>query len=71
MLGEKALQEREQLARGALQREVLVENAYMIFPDQEAMLSDSAFRDELGRAVAEGVERFLAAAAKAEARKKP
>ncbi len=38
---------------------ILVENAYMIFPDQEAMLNDAAFRDDLARALTTGLENFL------------
>ncbi|MBI2387088.1 MAG: N-acetylmuramoyl-L-alanine amidase [Elusimicrobia bacterium] len=38
---------------------ILVENAYMILPEQEALLNDAAFRDELSRALVEGLERFL------------
>ncbi len=38
---------------------ILVENAYMIFPDQEAKLNDPAFRAELARALTDGIETFL------------
>lgn len=38
---------------------ILVENAYMIFPDQEALLNDGAFRDELASALVDGLEKFL------------
>ncbi len=38
---------------------ILVENAYMIFPDQEAQLNDAGFRDELARALVAGLEKFL------------
>lgn len=41
---------------------ILVENAYMIFPEQEALLNDAAFRDELAKAVADGIEKFLRSA---------
>lgn len=40
---------------------ILVENAYMIFPDQELMLNDPAFRDELARALTDGISSFLKA----------
>jgi N-acetylmuramoyl-L-alanine amidase len=39
---------------------ILVENAYMMFPDQEALLNDAAFRDELAKALVEGLETYLA-----------
>jgi N-acetylmuramoyl-L-alanine amidase len=39
---------------------ILVENAYMIFPDQEAQLNDPAFRDELAKSLVDGLERYLA-----------
>lgn len=38
---------------------ILVENAYMIFPDQEALLNDARFRDELAGALVSGLEKFL------------
>ena len=41
---------------------ILVENAYMIFPEQEALLNDSVFRDELAKALVEGIGRFLRSA---------
>lgn len=41
---------------------ILVENAYMIFPDQEAMLNDAAFRDDLAKALTTGLENFLRSA---------
>jgi len=34
---------------------VLIENAYMILPEQEALLLDSAFREKLAHSIAEGV----------------
>jgi len=41
---------------------ILIENAYMIFPEQEAMLNDPSFRDELAKAIADGLQNFLRAA---------
>lgn len=41
---------------------ILVENAHMIFPDQEALLNDEQFRDELAKALVEGLEKFLRSA---------
>lgn len=41
---------------------ILIENAYMIFPDQEAMLNDAAFRDDLAKALTTGLENFLRSA---------
>ena len=38
---------------------ILVENAYMIFPDQEARLNDAEFRNELAAALVEGLQKFL------------
>lgn len=38
---------------------ILVENAYMIYPEQEMMLNDPAFRDQLAKALTEGIESFL------------
>ncbi len=48
------------VARQSAMPAILVENAYMIFPDQEAMLNDAAFRDELAKALTTGLEKFLA-----------
>lgn len=50
------------VARQSAMPAILVENAYMIFPEQEALLNDAAFRDELARALVEGLERFLRSA---------
>jgi N-acetylmuramoyl-L-alanine amidase len=50
------------VARQSAMPAVLVESAYMIFPDQEALLNDAAFRDELARALVEGLEKFLRSA---------
>ncbi|MCR4296672.1 MAG: N-acetylmuramoyl-L-alanine amidase [Elusimicrobia bacterium] len=47
------------VARQSAMPAILVENAYMIFPEQEALLNDAAFRDELARALVEGLEKFL------------
>ncbi len=47
------------VARQSAMPAILVENAYMIFPEQEALLNDAAFRDELARALVEGLEAFL------------
>lgn len=47
------------VARQSAMPAVLVENAYMIFPEQEALLNDAAFREELARALVEGLEKFL------------
>ena len=44
---------------------ILVENAYMIFPEQEALLNDPKFREELARALEDGLARFLARARRA------
>lgn len=41
---------------------ILVENAYMIFPDHEALLNDAQFREELSQALVEGLEKFLRSA---------
>lgn len=38
---------------------ILVENAYMMFPEQEALLNDASFRDELAQALVSGLEKFL------------
>lgn len=38
---------------------VLVENAHMIFPDQEARLNDPAFRRDLAKAAAAGIRAFV------------
>jgi len=50
------------VARQTAMPAVLVENAYMIFPEQEALLNDAAFRDELAKALVEGLEKFLRSA---------
>lgn len=47
------------VARQSAMPAILVENAYMIFPEQEALLNDAAFRDELARSLVDGLERFL------------
>ena len=52
------------VARQSAMPAILVENAYMIIPDQEAMLNDAAFRDELGKALVKGLKNFLTAAGK-------
>ena len=49
------------VARQSAVPAILVENAYMIFPDQEALLNDAAFREELAKALVEGLEGFLRA----------
>lgn len=38
---------------------ILVENAYMIFPEQEAMLNDPAFRAKLAEAVVDGLRETM------------
>ncbi|HAZ07146.1 MAG TPA: N-acetylmuramoyl-L-alanine amidase, partial [Elusimicrobia bacterium] len=38
---------------------VLIENAYMILPDQEARLNDPAFRKDLAQAAAAGLRAFV------------
>jgi N-acetylmuramoyl-L-alanine amidase len=50
------------VARQSAMPAILVENAYMIFPDQESMLNDAAFRDQLAKALVEGIEKFLRSA---------
>ncbi|MCM2304859.1 MAG: N-acetylmuramoyl-L-alanine amidase, partial [Elusimicrobia bacterium] len=50
------------VARQSAMPAILVENAYMIFPEQEALLNDAAFRDELAKALLEGLEKFLRSA---------
>ncbi len=50
------------VARQSAMPALLIENAYMIFPDQEAMLNDAAFREELAKALVTGLENFLRAA---------
>jgi N-acetylmuramoyl-L-alanine amidase len=50
------------VARQSAMPAILVENAYMIFPEQEALLNDPSFRDELARSLVEGLERFLRSA---------
>ncbi|MEK7390197.1 MAG: N-acetylmuramoyl-L-alanine amidase [Elusimicrobiota bacterium] len=52
------------VARQSAMPSILVENAYMIFPEQEALLNDSAFREELATAITRGVKSFLAGYAK-------
>ena len=47
------------VARQSAMPAILVETAYMIFPDQEALLNDAPFRDELSKALVEGLENFL------------
>ena len=47
------------VARQSAMPAILVENAYMIFPDQEAQLNIAAFREELAKAIVEGLERYL------------
>jgi len=49
------------VARQSAMPAILVENAYMIFPDQEALLNAAPFREELARALVEGLEQFLRA----------
>jgi N-acetylmuramoyl-L-alanine amidase len=50
------------VARQSAMPAILVENAYMIFPDQEALLNDASFRDELAKALVTGLENFLKSA---------
>lgn len=50
------------VARLSAMPAILVENAYMILPDQEALLNDAAFRDELAKALVDGLERYLESA---------
>ncbi len=50
------------VARQSAVPTILVENAYMIFPDQEALLNDASFREELAKALVAGLEKFLASA---------
>ncbi|MBI4061036.1 MAG: N-acetylmuramoyl-L-alanine amidase [Elusimicrobia bacterium] len=50
------------VARQSAMPAILVENAYMIFPDQEALLNSALFRDELAKALVEGLEKFLRSA---------
>jgi N-acetylmuramoyl-L-alanine amidase len=50
------------VARQSAMPAILVENAHMILPDQEALLNEPAFRDELARALVEGLEKFLLSA---------
>lgn len=49
---------------------ILVENAYMIFPEQEALLNDAGFRETLARSLETGLARFLARS-RAAARRAP
>ncbi|MDD5301975.1 MAG: N-acetylmuramoyl-L-alanine amidase [Elusimicrobia bacterium] len=50
------------VARQSAMPAILVETAYMIFPDQEALLNDAPFRDELAKALVTGLEKFLRSA---------
>ncbi len=50
------------VARQSAMPAILVENAYMIFPDQEALLNEAPFRDKLAQALVEGLEQFLRSA---------
>lgn len=50
------------VARQSAMPAILVENAYMIFPDQESLLNDGGFRDELAKALVEGLEKYLVSA---------
>lgn len=43
---------------------ILIENAYMIIPEQEALLNDAAFRDQLAAAIVDGLKTFMSRAAK-------
>ncbi|MBI3288389.1 MAG: N-acetylmuramoyl-L-alanine amidase [Elusimicrobia bacterium] len=54
------------VARQSAMPAILVENAYMIFPNQEALLNDASFRDELARALVEGIESFLVSVRKSQ-----
>jgi len=47
------------VARQTAMPAILVENAYMILPNQEALLNDELFRDALAKALVEGLEAFL------------
>ena len=47
------------VARQSAMPAILVENAYMILPDQEALLNDESFRDELAQALVEGLKTFM------------
>ena len=48
---------------------ILVENAFIILPEQEALLNDPAFREKLARALVAGLKAFTLEAGDAE--KKP
>jgi N-acetylmuramoyl-L-alanine amidase len=39
---------------------ILIENAYIIFPDQEALLNDPSFRDGLAKSLVSGLRDFMA-----------
>jgi N-acetylmuramoyl-L-alanine amidase len=41
---------------------ILIENAYIIMPDQEARLNDAAFRDSLAKALVSGLRSFMSEA---------
>jgi N-acetylmuramoyl-L-alanine amidase len=47
------------VARLSAMPAILIENAYMIVPSQEEMLSEPAFRGKLAEAIADGLESFL------------
>ncbi|MFA5161270.1 MAG: N-acetylmuramoyl-L-alanine amidase [Elusimicrobiales bacterium] len=46
---------------------ILIENVYMVLPEQEAMVMDAGFRDKLARAIAEAVTALFAAPPQREA----
>jgi N-acetylmuramoyl-L-alanine amidase len=47
------------VARLSAMPAILIENAYMIVPSHEELLSDPSFRGKLAEAIAEGLESFL------------
>ncbi|MBI2068976.1 MAG: N-acetylmuramoyl-L-alanine amidase [Elusimicrobia bacterium] len=47
------------VARMSLMPAALVESAYFIFPDQEAMLNDPVFQEKLARSLLEGLKGFF------------
>ncbi|HOP06791.1 MAG TPA: N-acetylmuramoyl-L-alanine amidase [candidate division Zixibacteria bacterium] len=47
------------VARSTAYPAILIECAFMILPEQEAMLKDVGFRKKIARGIREGVERFL------------
>ncbi len=47
---------------------LLIENAYIILPDQEALLNDPAFREGLAKALVSGIRDFMTETGRAEKR---